>query len=317
MYLTLMRQMEERKDIARFYRVMSQAIRVMSTFRMSGTLATTYQRMMSVGVSTINLRASIDVQHALLLSELTLMGPQNAGSRLLALLRTDSMSLYDKQLVYFDFLEECLVQGFSISEKLIPFATLFKEMNGFEQEIYKLVIKKDVTVNFEKLVELSQTIPLASYIRILGAYLTKTKDADTAAELRNQLKIITSSLSVDSQNLWLARYNTQLAPATKTELVYDVTKKIFCFGNKVESLSRREAFATLIELLSQSRDVDTEKVIASIWNVSFDQSYYRSLRMTVHRLNKMIFELTGIPKVIEINKQTVSIKGDIVFCIKN
>lgn len=313
MYLSLMRKMEERQDIARFYRVMSQAIRVMSSFRMSANLASTYQRMMSIGQATINLHASIDVQHALLLSELTLMGPQNAAARLLALLRTDSISVYDKKLIYFDFLEECLVQGFSISNKLIPFLSLFKELNGFEKEIFKIVIKKDETVNFENLIELSQNMPLSSYIRILGAYLTKTKDAAVATELRNQMRIITSSLSQDSQNLWLARYKNQLAPASKTVLIFDAIKKTLLFENKIEDLSRRPAFVVLIDLLSQKREVETEKAIACIWNASFDQAFYRSLRMTVHRLNKTVFGLTGIPKVLEINKQIISLNGDIAF----
>lgn len=313
MYLSLMRNMEERQDIARFYRVMSQAIRVMSSFRMSANLAITYQRMMSIGQTSINLHASIDVQHALLLSELTLMGPQNAAARLLALLRTDSISLYDKQLIYFDYLEECLVQGFSVSNKLIPFLTLFKDLNGFEKEIFKLVIKKDETVNFENLVELSQNLSLSSYIRILGAYLTKTRDAAIAAELRNQMRIITSSLGLESQTLWLSRYKNQLAPVNETVLVYESVKKNLSFGNKVEDLSRRPAFIALIDLLRRGREVDTEKAIASIWNTSFDQSFYRSLRMTVHRFNKLVFTLTGIPKVLEINKQIISLNGDIVI----
>ncbi|OQW46976.1 MAG: hypothetical protein A4S09_16155 [Proteobacteria bacterium SG_bin7] len=313
MYLSLMRKMEERQDIARFYRVMSQAIRVMSSFRMSGSLASTYQRMVTIGKATINLHASIDVQHALLLSELTLMGPENAAARLLALLRTDSISLYDKQLIYFDYLEECLVQGFSISKKLIPFLSLFKELNYFEREIYKIVIKKDETVDFERLVELSQSIPLSSYIRVLGAYLTKTKDPQVANELRNQMRIITSSLSQDSQNLWISRYKTQLVSPTETVLVYDSTKKNISFGNKIENLARRDAFVVLVQLLSRGHEVETEKAVACIWNTTFDQSYYRSLRMTVHRLNKAIFELTGIPKVLQINKQYISCNGDIQF----
>ncbi len=313
MYMTLIRQMEERQDIARFYRIMSQALRVMSTFHMSGNLANTYQLMITIGKAQINLYASIDVQHALLLSELALTGPQNAAARLLEVLRTDKVSLYDKQLIYFDFLEESLLQGFPVSEKLIPFASLFKELNGFEKEVFKLAIKKDYAVDFENLIQLSQTLPLSCYIRVLGAYIAKTKDEATAVELRNQMKLVTSSLSAESQNHWINRYQKLLKVSAATVLNYNTDAKLLTFGNKAETLARREAFGVLIELLSRSPEVDTEKAIACIWNVSFDPTYYKSLRMTVLRLNKLIFAMIGVPKVLEINKTKITLTGGIQF----
>ena len=172
LYLKLMREMEERQDVARFFRVMSQAMRVMSTFKMSNMLATTYRRMISVGKIDVSFHASIDVQHALLLSELTLVGPQNAGARLLEILRTDGVILYDKQLLYFNFLEECLVQGHAISEKLVPFATLFKDLNPFEKEIHRLAIDRCSDVKLVELDRLTLELPTACYLRVIGAYLS-------------------------------------------------------------------------------------------------------------------------------------------------
>jgi len=287
---------------------MAQAMRVMSTFRLSGMLANTYRRMISVGSADINLHADVDVQHALLLSELTLAGAKNATNRLIEILNNEHISEVDKQLIFYDFLEELLLQNHRIDKRLFKFMK-FAQLNLYEKEIHRIALSGENKTDFRNLIALSRTLPVTCYIRALGLNLAVSKDTSDTNELRNLLKVILDSLTPESQQLWLSRYHSILIINEDISINFNQASKILFFGTKSIDIARRSGFLEIMEALSISKQVTTESLIQKIWLVDFDSIYYRSLRMTIHRLNEVLFELVGTPKMIEINKHTVTLKG--------
>lgn len=312
-YLRIMKEMNERHDMPRFYRSISQALRVLATFRITGQLAEIYRQMISVGKTQVGLVAHVDVQQALLISELVLIGPQSASSRLIEVLKNDSISIIDKQILYYDFIEEHLLHGFDIEDQIISYATNFRELNAFEHEIQKIAFINNYKTELIHLTQLSTQLPLSSFIRILGVHLARSKNSKFTTELRSQFKLLISTLNSESQQYWISRYKKFFLANEELQISYDSRSKILSYNNNTTDLSRRSGFQGVIELFNVSNSLETETVIRKLWNVSFDPNYYKSLRMTVHRLNEIIFNLTGIPKAIEINKQKLEIKGKITF----
>lgn len=314
-YLRLMKEIKERHDLPKFYRIEAQALRILSTFHTSGQLSEIYRRMISVGEQEVGLNAHFDVQQGLLLSELALVGPQSASRRLLDILKNSNISLGDKKVLYFDFMEEQLLHKFESSEELLSYNTQFKDLNCFELEIQKLGSSKYKNVEIDHICSLSHRMPLSSYLRLIGVYLSQVTDSGLTTELRMQFKLIISSLSSGSQLMWISRYKKYFLAKEEIELHLDCKNKILSCGQKSCDISRRTGFQGVIELLSQDSAVSTEAVILKIWNKPFDQTYYKSLRTTIYRLNEVIFKLSGIPRAVEINKQHLEIKGKIGFSV--
>jgi len=53
----------------------------------------------------------IEIQHALMLAEISLLGLLHAQNRLLEMLNNSKISIMDKNLLLYDFLEEALIRG--------------------------------------------------------------------------------------------------------------------------------------------------------------------------------------------------------------
>ncbi len=314
-YLRIMKELNQRHDSKRFFRAISQALRVLATFRMSSQLSEVYREMISIAEKQIGLNAYVDVQQALLLSELVLVGPTSASSRLIEILNNKDISILDKQTLYYDFLEEHLLRGFEIEEQIKAYDSNFKDLNVFETEIRRLTFSTTAEINIADLTAFSRQMPLACYIRLLGVFIANAQTPQVLAELRSQFKLVISSLHSESQQLWISRYKKYFVANDEIEIIYDSRNKTLKFGSKAANLSRRSGFQGLVELFNSSSSLETQTVIQKLWNVDFDPNYYKSLRMTVHRLNEVIFELTGIPKAIEINKQKLEVKGKMVFKI--
>jgi len=314
-YLRIMKEMNERHDSKRFFRAIAQALRVLATFRMSSQLSDVYLQMIGINEKQIGLNSYIDVQQSLLLAELALVGPQSASSRLMEILQNKDICMTDKQTLYFDFLEEHLLRGFELSQEVKSFSSGFTDLNDFEREIHRLIFSDQSQIDIGYLTTLSRKMPLACYLRTLGAFLAKAHTPSLQAELRSQFKLVISTLNPESQQLWISRYKNLFLAADEIEILYDSGNKTLQFGGKSADLSRRSGFQGLLELFSSASSLETETAIQKLWNVEFDPTYYKSLRMTVHRLNEVLFELSGIPKAIEINKQKLEIKGKIIFKI--
>ncbi len=313
-YSRLTREMSEQQDMGRFYRVLSQNLRVLATFRINSSLFETYRQMISISGAQVGLSSNIDVQQALLLAELQLVGPKSAQARLNEIINNRDIALIDIQIIYYDFLEEYLLHYLEIDDSIKSYDSLFKRTNPFESAIRKLAFDSEKLINFKDLVELSTQLPISNYLRILGAYLTKVSDEKILIEIRKQMRLIILSLSSDSQQYWLSRYRKMLNPSSNIEVRYDNKVKSLQYNGKSSSLAKRAAFQDLIEMFFDNHSLGTEEVISRVWNIpTFDPIFFERLRITIRRFNELIFELTGIPKAVEIKKHQISLNKSIVF----
>jgi hypothetical protein len=68
---------------------------------------------------------------------------------------------------------------------------------------------------------------------------------------------------------------------------------------------------TFIEIMSQNSSETVEKMIERIWDTEFSPDHFHRLRMTAHRMNELLFDLTSIKKPIQVSSDFVMVSGEL------
>jgi CHAD domain-containing protein len=64
-------------------------------------------------------------------------------------------------------------------------------------------------------------------------------------------------------------------------------------------------------LVCTEKQVDVDTLIKKLWQADFSPEHLHRLRMAVHRLNHLLFELSAVPRVIEMSADQVAVKASI------
>lgn len=290
-----------------YLRVLPQLVRLRSQFNHADKLGLYYTELISLQRGDYPKHLDVEVQHSLVLAEISLIGPHHAWARARLALEDKNFLESDRRLIYFDFLEEMLIRGFVIEEEMKAYQELVGSADSFEQEIALLAFAPNSRRDLGELADLASALSWSCYLRILILYFGSTGNERLAEELRNKINLILSALGPQSKAYWLNRMRPYMASG---DLVINFSreKRTIAFQNKELDLSRKKGMLLLLEAMTENSEKSVDDVISLLWSDQYSPENYHRLRMTVHRLNQLLYDLTAIPKVLEVSADRVSVK---------
>lgn len=293
-----------------YLQCLAQILRLKALYRNGTNLGSLYTELISLRPQSITRDLHFEVQHGLMLAEMALVGVEHAWVRVESCLKDPHVSPQDKRLIFFDFVEELVVCGLPLPADLASHVPDMTDADCFEEEVHRLVFAEQGKRQLLSLTQLAAELSWACYLRLLILYLSVEKSPEKAEELKNKINLILGALDPESRPFWLNRMRPYLA-STDLVIQFSMQSRKVAYQNKQLDLSRKRGMLMILEALSQSSTLSVDSVITRIWNSSYSPEYYHRLRMTIHRLNQLLFELTAIPKIVEINAETVSVKPSV------
>jgi hypothetical protein len=81
-------------------------------------------------------------------------------------------------------------------------------------------------------------------------------------------------------------------------------------GKSVD-LCKKKIGQQILTILMKNPTLSVDQFIHHLWQTSFTPEHYHRLRMSIHRLNSLIHEASGIGKVIEVDSQEVRLRPEV------
>ncbi|MBK8202733.1 MAG: hypothetical protein IPK68_10590 [Bdellovibrionales bacterium] len=310
-FVKSVRNQEERRLL--YLRTLPQIVRLKSHFNHTEKMGFYYSELISINRSDCPKPLDTEVQHSLMLAEIYLVGINHAWARAQTLLEDSSLLESDRRLIYFDFLEEMLIRGECITDGMRSFQQLCLLANSFETEISVLAFNPESARDLAELSGLASVLSWSCYLRILILYFGRTQEGVLIDELRNKINLILSSLpSAEAKGFWLNRMKPYLGAG---DLVINFSRdaRTVIFQNKEVDLSRKKGMLILLDVMTDESEKSVDEMIRLLWNCDYSPENYHRLRMTVHRLNQVLYDLTAIPKVFEISADRLTVKPSVIL----
>ena len=297
------------------FRAKTQLMRVEATFGSRDVVGNLYSELIQIQKNEKTVDLEIELEHALMLSEMNLVGPLHASERLLKILEMTDILEADKSLMLYDFLEECVVNKYEIPEGLSEWSQKIPPADEFETMIGNLVTKSGSDMSLTRLMGLSSQVTPSSYLRLLTLALRALPDF--SREIKNKLHLLLSAVDGPSRHLWNKRIDVFTESSSKL-LKFDLEKRVISFESKDIDLSRKRGMLVFAEMIAQNGEMSVEEMIEKIWQTEYTPDHFHRLRMTAHRMNQLLFDLTSIEKPIEVNADRIKLNPKIKFqCLGN
>ena len=169
--------LENGNNLNQLYTCLSQLIRLQATHDLKTNLGQYYTQLIRLAKQDTSLYTHVEVQHSLMLAEISLVGITHAETRLCKLLDTPEIQPIDQNLLLYDFLEESIIRGETTTSKIMAKTNHFKPMDTYEDEILNMLIRGQNTLeSIQHLNELASKMSVASYLRILKLHILKSND---------------------------------------------------------------------------------------------------------------------------------------------
>jgi hypothetical protein len=291
------------------FRILIQKARWQALYEPGEELSGLYRELISVPTERITRDLRIELQHSLMLIELRLIGADHAWHRIER--ASSDIGDLDLRLLVFDFIEGALTQDLPLSPAVLQIVSQFERLDPYEEFLRKIIQGPlEPQDKIDALAGLAAKISWASYLRLLC--LCANLEAQTSAkqELNRKIQLIIRGLDPRSQALWNLRLKQALqVPEIKAEL--SVRGRSVTVQGKVVDLSKKKIGLQLLAGLLGKTSLSVDEAIQLLWQSSFSPEHYHRLRMSTHRLNTLINEITGLGKFIEVDSQNVRLRPEI------
>lgn len=291
------------------YRVLIQKARWEALYEPSSALSLLYRELISVPLETLTQDLKVELQHSLMLIELRLIGADHAWQRIEEL--GESLSNMDRRLLVFDFVEGSLSQDLELNDSAIKAVTEFDNLDPYETYLSGVVRESfSRPQRLKELTSLASRLPWSSYLRLLCLTANLESQPSIRQELNLKIQLIIQSLDPRTQALWNQRLKQALqAPEIKMDL--SLRERTVVVQNRTIDLSKKKIALQLLSGLVGKSALSVDAAIHLLWQSSFSPEHYHRLRMSTHRLNSLVHEITGLGKIIEVDSQTVRLRPQV------
>lgn len=288
-----------------------QLLRLEALFSRGPELGQWYRELIAQPPPQLTFDLLVEREHTLMLTEIELVGPQHAWARVQALCHNPKTTAPDRRLLIADYIAETASRGFELNADVRGMLPELKAGDAFEQEVFALIESPDETARH--LARLNQTateLSWASYLRLLTLHHQLAKDPDCQTELANKLGVLLSTLSPSSRFYWMKRIQKAVFH-DDFNFEFDRLNRTISFQGKKLDLNKRRTLCAVFDKLCSESPIDVDELIKHLWQSTFSPEHLHRLRMTVHRLNQLLFELSSIQRVIEMTADKVCLKNSI------
>jgi tetratricopeptide (TPR) repeat protein len=268
-----------------------------------------YRELISVPRHKFTADLRIELEHTLMLLELRLVGSDHAWQRVTSL--GSEIPVIDQKLLIFDFLEGSLSQDLEVHSAVLEKLNSFDSLDPFESFVRKVVQGSlEATTLIQELAVAAPHLSWANYLRLLCLSANLQISPTVRQELNRKIQLIIRGLDEQSQSLWTKRLK-QALQAPEIRIDFSARSRSLSAHGKVIDLSKKKIALQLLEGLAARPTLTVDEAISLLWQSTFSPEHYHRLRMSVHRLNAMIHEITGLGKIIEVDSQQVRLRPEV------
>ncbi len=293
------------QHIKLFKKASVQLLRLYSYLNLKNDLSAFYKNSLQNLGDTQHLAA--ELEHGFMLAELNLFSFDYAKSRLLEILKNTNYHSFDKQLAYFDFLEESLFSNKPSNLNDVEITFPLDALLPFEKAMLKLYLQPNYVYSTSEIIELQKQMPLAHIIRIIAVNLKRVADASFKTAMQKHLLILLEGLDSESKQLFLKKFKIQL---DENVLKLSFVNTQLCFENNV-ILTKNKMINKVIPLFLENNVVETEIFIKVVFDLDYDEYSFERTGIALLRLNKEFSKEIGLPKTFVITKAEVSLAKNI------
>jgi len=290
-------------------RALIQKARWQALYEPLPELSNHYRELISVNKANVSKDLQVELEHSLMLIELRLIGSDHAWQRVIRTIQT--VDNIDQRLLVFDFIEGALGQDLEISAAVLEKASEFDDLDPFEAFLAK-ILKGSLEQQelLHELTLLAPKLPWASHLRLLCISANFEQNTSIRQELHRKIQLILRALDPRSQKLWTQRLKQSLQ-TQEIRIDFSARSRSVIIQGKILDLSKKKIGLQLLEKLVSQSSLSVDEAIRLLWQSDFSPEHYHRLRMSVHRLNTLIHETSGLGKVVEVDSQNVRLRPEI------
>ena len=281
---------------------LTQLLRITSCYFPLTRIEPMYRELLAVQDCSTYLQ--IEIEHALMIAELQIFGPDIAKIRLTNNLQKNILD-GDRRLFYFDYLESLLRLGFRDLEiSKLPSTQLW------EKAIKDLYFSPEKYWSAQELHQIfTESSPICS-LRFFHLLANTSLHMDLREMADKFIRLHLRAFNDNDRSVWLQSFGIRKKSALMTLQLNEQTGHIFCEKLSV-SLQRKGNLLELARLFASSPYWPVQSLISKLWTENFDSSYFHRLRMQVNRLNTALEPLTGLQKTLRISTREVSLNENV------
>ena len=289
-----------------------QLLRIEALYSRGPQLGQLYRHLLVLAAPDMSFDLLIEREHTLMLAEIDLVGPQSAWARVSRLLQNKKTCGPDRRLLIADFVAESLIRGQVLIPEAHSLATsLLGDGDAFEREIGLMLDPSQTpAANLERLQLAAAEMSWSCYLRLITLHHQMTAAAACREELANKLSVLLSTLSPTSRFFWMKRIQAKIF-TDHMNLQFHPEQRWVKFQGKILDLSKKRTLCAVMNLVSAQKRIDVDSLIKQLWQAEFSPEHLHRLRMAVHRLNQLLFDLSSIPRVFEMSADEVAVKASI------
>ncbi len=216
---------------------LAQTLRIRAIEGPSEELGLIYAELIRIDEDQLYLDLNVEIQHALILAELPLVGTHHAWARLQNSMEMPTLPSIDKRQIIVDFIEETYVLGLELNPKIQELVVSLDGFDVFEEAVVQL-LQNDKIFSLSQLNALCPKMSRGCFLRLLTLFLAKDQTPSLQNEVLNKMNLLLTGLSVESRAYWLARMKRFLSNESKT-LRYCAVRKSVIYQNRSVDLSKK------------------------------------------------------------------------------
>jgi len=290
--------------------IQAQYLRLLCLFPLDDELSKFYLLCEQVRAQSNAL--AVDVQLALLHADIYVLGLHQVQTRIELLLANEKTPLFNKRLLTFDYLFECLRlnRANQFQKKYLDIFE-YSQCDAFERNLWDIYINLTSGRNFDGILlsSTSEMSPLCG-LRFLLALYTLQTNFELTRLIRKKLHLILNSIEPKSRALLIKVWNISQKEHISLIELDGPSSSVVVAGNLL-NLQGSPLIFNLLRELSKTTEISAEQIIQQLYQTEFDENSFHRLRMLVKRTNQKLMPLTGFENFITLKKMTLSLDSKI------
>lgn len=320
LYKSLETRFSEEADLHQDKRIrsMAQLLRVKSMSGMIQGMGEVYERLRFFSESELNYPTFIEIQHALLLAELHLVGLNGARARWAKLAMRSDFKISDRNLLAFDAVDSYLscptnnwAKSLADARAMIEFMNVRAD-DTFEMLLMKLLTEAgDHSLLTQEIFAKYDTLSDSSYLRLLTLVAGKgTRELND--QVQRHLLLLVDRFDPFSKSLWLNRISPCDATIQPIKKIVQLTASgDLLFEERYISIQQHSSVHEFFKRICQNDSASIDELSLLLYQAPYSPSNFERLRKTVQKANRFLMELTLVDKAFKLTKSGVEIDPSI------
>lgn len=255
---------------------------------------------------------SIELEHALVLSETKFVGLQSGLARISHILDNGNLLDTDNRLLVIDFVELLLLNNIEHTSFVKKYSHLIdiNSLDKFEELVWQSATNSNFKLTLNELNIAAKETSLLSLIK-LHLIALNFSDKKDATEILIKLNQILEKLPNKVEKILRKKNKTKTKSNEKLAFTH---KENFLEFNKIQVKIKKDGqLIHILKKLSLVKTISTDHFIKEIFNIEYNEYSFDRARKSIERINDLLFKLTSIEKIISISKNKITLNTEIVL----